>query len=180
MRNSIDGLAAIVRNEWKEEHRSGPLWDRVDAEGWIFRGQRDAEWDLTPSALRVGTAPGKQPFTTFKAAQIEEPPYGSLKEQIDHEETFVLQFAGEAVKHRLRATKFRGIARSFEPAELAVGQHSGREFPTLAQRWIYALAQHYLVPTRLLDWTTRPLVAAYFAAQHICNSARGFSRIWWT
>ncbi|MBW8182913.1 FRG domain-containing protein [Shewanella nanhaiensis] len=38
------------------------------------------------------------------------------------------------------------------------------EIPTCEFEWLF-LAQHYSLPTRLLDWSTNPLVALYFAVE---------------
>jgi hypothetical protein len=142
-------------------HTAGPLWSRAEDEAWIFRGQRDATWDLTPSAFRC--APNGNPaFTQFKDAQVTERPHETLKEMIDHEEKFALDFASNA---SLAGFEVPGDRPELRDPELAIDEHDGCDFPPISQRWIYALAQHYSVPTRFIDWTDRPLIAAYFAAE---------------
>lgn len=47
---------------------------------------------------------------------------------------------------------------------MSVGAHLPDIFPPSNLLDMFALAQHYGISTRLLDWTVKPLIAAYFAA----------------
>lgn len=110
---------------------------------WIFRGQNDAKWELMPSLFRYKDAPasfGINLINTFisnvnlKNLPI---PNNSLDHIIDHK-----RYAKRVLSNKLSYEK---IEYDFSHVVFAIAQHSG-------------------VPTRLLDFTYNPLVAAYFAA----------------
>lgn len=137
-------------------HRGGPLWDRRDNAHWVFRGQAEAAWDLTPSALRHG-----DPWHKFRPGQINEIPITGVSERINSEEWEVVEFASRAAT--------LGYEIPWDSVEIrdkdnAIADHDGNNFPPPRMRGLYALAQHYRVPTRLLDWSEKPLTSAYFAA----------------
>jgi len=83
------------------------------AQKWLFRGQADSRWNLSPSVHRGYTAQ----------------------------------------QERYLTNEFRVRARSRYYACPVSSDYPG---------WL-ALMQHYGLPTRLLDWTYSPLVAAFFA-----------------
>lgn len=71
-----------------------------------------------------------------------------------------------------------------EKSEVAIFNEFQRHIPAYSavdttNLWsVMALAQHHGLPTRLLDWTTNPLVAAYFACEGEPDSDSAVWIVW--
>jgi hypothetical protein len=127
----------------------------------IFRGQADANWPVIPSALRRGAL---IPYSGVRRVC----PRPTNREQIDTELQAIRDFgavldhAGRHVPHE-EVVSVSAYPRYFVEESNKLGRGE-LVWPPKSYHSLIALAQHSGLPTRFVDFTYSPYVAAYFAA----------------
>lgn len=146
-----------------------PLFqDKRNSGYWLFRGQ-SRDYPLIPSLFRKNE----------NLNSLTQRDIGNHSQLLLAERDILIQFFNIADKRGLvLPDDSQELRLTFETLRSERGDrfiedsewHIVNQAPSLT-----ALAQHYGVPTRLLDWSRQPYVAAFFAAESMPKDAQDWA-----
>ncbi|MBR9922248.1 MAG: FRG domain-containing protein [Bacteroidetes bacterium] len=172
--------------------------------GWIFRGQGDSDWALTPPSQRLPeeglnksfhpsiyrrkfdkSALGEDNRAKHVTTEITTIETILVNDFIDISDSIGINVSYLKSSHIIKYfdsiyRKLGRLGKNFGPEYHALYKTPDtniksplidiyNDFPPPELYDLFSLAQHYSIPTRFLDWTFSPFVAAFFAAHDVAE-----------
>lgn len=174
MPNAIEKIVCSTPEEFLESlDNRNPVWgDHPNF--WVFRGHSDDKYELVPAALRKTPEAEIGYSFTPKKGRLQ-----TNQEQIDAEFQRIHEFYWSIDKQGVMIPGESNLLRTPAGWEKFEGNIQKEGWPIGDLLPLLAIAQHYGIHTRLLDWSDRPLVAAFFSAKGAAEDPKGeFLSVW--
>jgi FRG domain len=140
------------------------------SETWLFRGQGQ-DYPLIPSAFRKNDRLASlmhRNINDYHQRRLAERDALTRFFEIADKRGLILPDDSQQLRSSLETLKG-------ERGENNVGKFGFEEWQTDTMALsLTALAQHYGIPTRLLDWTRQSFIAAFFAAEDALNHTKEY------